>query len=528
MVLLPAAPPRERSPRRDRRPFPPLLLVLVGAAIASLALVPLAYVVTYAVSLGPSAAWDVLVRPRVGELLLNTLKLLVGVVAASTVLGVTCAWLVERTDLPFRSVWRVLFVAPLAVPAFVNSYGWVSLTHDVQGYVGALLIVTLSYFPLVYLPVVAALRGLDPALEEVAYSLGQSRWLTFRSVVLRGLRPAALGGGLLVGLHVLAEFGALQMLRFPTLTTAIYDQYRSAFNSAPANMLAAVLLLGCLLLLLAELRLRGEVALWKVGSGNVRPIEPHRLGRLTPLALAGAGLLVAMSVGVPTLSLAHWMRVGSSTEFPVDELVSATVTTTGLALGAAAVTTVMAIPVVWLAVRHRGVVGNLIERCTFAAHALPGIVVALALVFVSIRTMRPLYQTLPLLLMGYAILFLPRAVVSLRSSLEHAPPVLEEVARSLGQGPWATLRRVTLPLIRPGAGAGAALVFLAVSTELTATLLLSPIGTSTLATEFWSKSSSAHYGAAAPYGLLLVLISVPATYMLSRQATRGTASEVTQ
>ena len=181
----------------------------------------------------------------------------------------------------------------------------------------------------------------------------------------------------------------------------------------------------------------------------------------------------------------------------------------------------MAIPVVWLAVRHRGVVGTLIERCTFAAHALPGIVVALALVFVSIRTVRPLYQTLPLLLIGYAILFLPRAVVSVRSSLEHAPPVLEDVARSLGQGPWATLRRVTLPLIRPGAGAGAALVFLAVSTELTATLLLSPIGTSTLATEFWSKSSSVQYGAAAPYGLLLILISVPATYMLSRQATRG-------
>ncbi len=97
----------------------------------------------------------------------------------------------------------------------------------------------------------------------------------------------------------------------------------------------------------------------------------------------------------------------------------------------------LALPVVWLAVRHRGVVGNLVERCTFAAHALPGIVVALALVIVSIRAVRPLYQTLPLLLLGYAILFLPRAVVSVRSSLEQAPPVLEDVARSLGQGPWA-------------------------------------------------------------------------------------------
>ena len=123
----------------------------------------------------------------------------------------------------------------------------------------------------------------------------------------------------------------------------------------------------------------------------------------------------------------------------------------------------MALPVVWLAVRHRGRLANVIERATFIAHALPGIVVALALVTVSIRSVRPLYQTLPLLLLGYAILFLPRAVVSIRSSLEHAQPVLEDVARSLGLRPAAVMARVTLPLIRNGLGAGAALVFLAVS-----------------------------------------------------------------
>jgi iron(III) transport system permease protein len=139
-----------------------------------------------------------------------------------------------------------------------------------------------------------------------------------------------------------------------------------------------------------------------------------------------------------------------------------------------------------------------------------------------VRMVRPLYQTVPLLLLGYAVLFLPRALVSVRSSLEHAPPVLDDVARSLGLKPAAVLGRVTLPLVRSGLGAGAALVFLAVSTELTATLLLAPIGTSTLATEFWSNSSSVRYGAAAPYALLLVLVSVPATYLLGRQSRPGT------
>jgi len=111
----------------------------------------------------------------------------------------------------------------------------------------------------------------------------------------------------------------------------------------------------------------------------------------------------------------------------------------------------------------------------------------------------------------------PRAVVSVRAGLEQAPLVLDDVARSLGTGPLETARRVTLPLIGPSLGAGAALVFLAIATELTATLMLSPIGTDTLATSFWSASSELRYGAAAPYALLLVAISVPATALLMRQ-----------
>jgi iron(III) transport system permease protein len=496
-------------------------LVLTAGVVAVLVLVPLGYVAWYTWSLGPSATWELLARPRVGVLVRNTVTLLVGVVALSTVLGVACAWLVERTDLPFRRLWHVLFVAPLAIPAFVNSYGWISLTHAVQGYGGAVMIVSLSYSPLVYLPTVAAMRTLDPALEEVAHSLGDDRWTVFRRVVLRGIRPAVLGGALLVGLHLLAEFGALQMLRFPTLTTGIYDQYRSAFNSPAANVLASVLVVFCLLLLLAELSVRGDATLWRVGGGSARTVDRAGLGRLRPVALLAVTGLVALSVGVPVVSLVHWLSVGSSTAFPVDELVSATLTTAGLGLGAAALTAAMALPVVWLVVRHRGQLSTAIERATFTAHALPGIVVALALISVSIRSVRPLYQTLPLLLLAYAILFLPRAVVSIRSSLEHAQPVLEDVAHSLGSRPAAVLARVTLPLIRNGLGAGAALVFLAVSTELTATLLMSPIGTATLATEFWSNSSSLAYGAAAPYALLMVLVSLPATWLLSRQARTG-------
>ena len=505
----------------------PSPLLLTGMVVVALTMIPLGYVVVATVAMGPGELGPLLWRPRVGELLGNTLALLVGTVVLTTVIGLVGAVAVVRTDLGGKGWWHALLSAPLAVPAFVNSYSWVSLTPSVQSYAGAVLVVSLSYYPLVYLPVVGAMAGLEAAPEEVARSLGRSRLRAFVGVGLPRLLPALLGGALLVGLHVLAEFGALQLLAFPTFTTAIYGQYRSAFASDAGTVLAGVLVALCVLLLLAELLARGRRRLVRIGRGAARRPEPVRLGRWRPLVLLGLLGLVALSLGVPGYSLVHWLLVGSSTDFAATSLTEALVSTLGLAALGAAVTTVAAMPLAWLAVRRRSPASTTLERAAYTANALPGIVVALALITVSIRLVPALYQTLPVLLVAYAILFLPRALVSVRGSLEHAPVLLDEVSRSLGQSAWATFRRVTLPLVAPGVGAGAALVFLAISTELTATLLLAPIGTSTLATEFWSASSSVRYGAAAPYALLLILAAMPATVMLSMQTRPSKRQEVT-
>jgi len=508
--------PRSQPPAAPQTtPAPPALLA-VGLLVAALCLVPLGYVVVSSSELGLGAALDFLVRPRIGELLWNTTRLLVGGVVVSAALGVGCAWLVERTDLRRRGWWHGVMCAPLAVPAFVNGYGWVSTTHAVQSYWGAVLVVTLSYYPLVYLPTVAALRRLDPSLEEVSTSLGHGPWATFGRVVLPAISTAVLGGSLLVGLHLLAEYGALQLLNYPTLTTAILAQYGAAFNGPQATLLAAVLVAYCLALLGLELLLRPRRVHSRVGAGANRPAERIALGRRRPLVTAFLLGLSALSLGVPLVSLARWLVRGSSTALELGELSAATGTTVGLAVVSGLVATAAALPVAWLAVRHRGWLTTLVERSTYTTSALPGIVVALALVTVSIRSAPWVYQTLPLLVVGYVILFLPRALVSVRSTLELAPPVLEDVARSLGCTAPRAAARVTLPLMLPGLGAAVALVSLAVSTELTATLLLSPIGTSTLSTQFWSQASSVAYGAAAPYALTLIVLSIPATWLLSR------------
>jgi iron(III) transport system permease protein len=494
------------------------VLVLLGLAVAATSLLPLGFVLVSTAQLGPAEVWDLLTRPRFDDLVGNTVRLLVGGVALSVALGVGCAWLVVRTDLPLAGLWHGLLCAPLAVPAFVNGYGWVSTTHAIQSWWGAILVVSLSYYPLVYLPTVAALSRLDRAVEDVAASLGASARSAFFRVVLPAISPAVLGGALLVGLHLLGEYGALQLLNHPTLTTGILDQYRVSFNGPAATMLALVLVVFCLVLLGLEALGRGRRRRARLGSGVRRAPTRHRLGRTAPVCVAGLAGLAVLSLGVPLLSLARWLVRGSSSTFPHGDLGTAVATTLGLAVVSGVLATIAALPGAWLAVRHRGPLAGLVERAVYPANALPGIVVALALVTISIRAVPALYQTVPVLVLGYVILFLPRAAVGVRSTLELAPPVLDDVATSLGCSRGGAARRVTLPLIAPGLATSVALVSLAVGTELTATLLLAPTGTSTLATEFWSRASAVEYGAAAPYALALVVLSVPATWLLGRTA----------
>ena len=504
--------PRQRAARIS---VPPIIGI-TAAMVALLTLVPLVVIAYDTVGAGWSEISRLVFRARTVELLVNTGKLVVGSVLLCVLLGVGAAYLVWRTDLPMRRLAHGAMVAPLAVPAFVNAYAWSSLVPAADGYNGALVVVTLSYFPLVYLPVTAALRGADPALAESAAALGLSASATFRRVTLPQLRPAVLGGGLLVALHLVAEFGALALVRYPTLSTAVYDQFRSSFSGPAANAVASVLVLVCLLLLTGELTLRGRTAYARVGAGAARTSVRTPLGRWTLAATAGLLLLVLAAVVLPVVSVARWFVAGSSRAVDLPVLAATTASTLGLGVLAALTVTVAALPVAWLTVRRRGVLSTVVERITYIGTGLPGIVVALALVTLALHALPALYQTTTMLIAAYAILYLPRAIVSIRAGLLQLSPSLEDAAATLGVGPIGVFVRVIIPVIAPALGSGAALAFLGASTELTATLLLSPLGTQTLATQFWSYSSAIDYGAAAPYAALLILVSAPAAVLLTR------------
>lgn len=494
-----------------------MVAALPAALVAAL---PLVYLLVRTAGAGWEQVVDIVWRDRTALLLARSLALAAVVTAASLVIGVGWAWVVTRTALPGRRWWLVLGTLPLAVPSYLAAYAWISLVPALSPFLGSALVLTLVCYPYVLLPVAAALSRADPAAEDVARSLGKGPVSTLLTVTLRQVRPAAVAGGLLVALYVLSDFGAVALLRLDTFTRVIYTSYRAGFDPVPAAVLSVVLVVVTGLIAAAEMRSRGRARQARLGSGVAR--RAH----LVQLSPGGGAVVVAMLVvsalalAVPLGTVAWWIS-GSSRSLPVGDVLSATAVTVGLALAAAAVTTVVAGPVGFLAARYPSRTSGWLERLSYVGFALPGVVVALSLVYLGVRVVYPLYQTTAMLLLAYLVLFLPMAVGSIRAAVSATPPVLEDMARSLGHTPLRAFTSVTLPIITPGVLAGAALVAVTVMKELPATLVLRPIGTETLATELWSATAAGAYAAAAPYAAALVLVAIIPAGLLAARSGRS-------
>ncbi|MCM2387187.1 ABC transporter permease [Streptomyces albipurpureus] len=495
---------------------PPLVLLLPAIAAALLALLPLGYLGVRAMEHGWGYAWDIVTERRTLELLVRSLQLTAIVVFACLVLGVSLAWLTVRTRLPGRRLWAVLATLPLAVPSYVAAFTWISAAPSLAGLPGAAITLTFACSPYVFLPVAAALRGIDPAQEEAARSLGSGAFRVFWRITLPQLRPAAAGGAILVALYVLSDFGSVSITRYDTFTRAVHSSYQASFDRTPAAVLGCVLVTMTVLLVMAENRTRGRAGHARTGRGSARPPVPLSLGWWRVPALVWCTTVSAAAVGFPLATLGYWLTIGNSGWDP-QRLWSATLATLTVAAAGAAVTTLLALPVGVLAARHRGRAARFLEQSVYAGHAVPGITVGLALVFFSVRYAYPLYQELPLLIAAYVVLFLPVAVASARAAVLQSPPVLEDVARSLGRSPLNVLREITVPLAAPGIGAGAALTFVVIMKELPATLLLRPTGTDTLATRLWTETGAGAFAGAAPYAAAIVLLAAIPSYLLGRR-----------
>ena len=536
----PVPTPWTRAQDRARRMPPPVLLI-PALAVALLVLSPLVYLLVRATDSG-SALPESLFRARTMSVTSNTALLATTVAISASSIAVPLAWLTTRTNLPHRRLWSVLAGLPLVIPSYVGALtiiaalgprgivqGWlegpfgIERLPSIYGFAASWLALTLFTYPYVYLSVQAAFRGLDPALEEAARCLGMGPTRTFFQAVLPQLRPAIAAGALLSALYAVSDFGVVSLMRYDVFTRAIYIQYQSSFDRSAAAALALVLVTFTIVMVAGEWWMRGRSRHYRVATGAARPQRRHDLGRWKWLGVGYCGAVFTCSVGLPMFVLLYWLMRGASTGDAIHRLFNQAWNSVSLGLAAAVFTVALALPTAILSVRYRGKLTTTLERQAYLGFALPGIAIALAFVYMGARYMPSLYQTVWLLLIGYAVRFLPQALGAERVSLLQISPRIEEASRTLGEGILGTLRRVTTPLATPGLLAGFGLVALTVMKELPLTMMLAPIEFETLATGIWQATQTGAYGRAAAPALILILVSAAPSLILSQRGFEQTS-----
>jgi iron(III) transport system permease protein len=524
---------RRWSGLRNRRS--PFSLALISTFIGLLMMLPLAYLIYRASNVGVEQAVSLLLRPRTLQIVLNSVWLATTVTLASLLLSLPLAWLTVRTDLPGRKLWTILAAMPLVIPSYVGGFALIATLGpkgmlqellaplgvdrlpSIYGYPGALYALSLFTYPYLFLSIRAGLQNLDPAIEEAARSLGYNGWQTFLRVTLPNLRPAITAGSLLVALYTLSDFGAVSLLRYNSFTRAIYVQYLSSFDRSLASLLALVLVLLTVMLLVAERRSRGRTRYYRSSAGAIRRGHKLRLGRYRWPALIFCALVVMSALIAPTGVVVYWLARGLMAGESLRPVWQATINTVQAGALAALAATILALPVAYYSVRFPSRWSVTVYQGVYIGYGLPGIVIALSLVFLGANYATALYQTLTMLIFAYVVRFMPQALGNLQTSLVQINPKLEEAGRSLGLGKREVFRRITMPLLRPGILAGASLVFLTTIKELPATLLLGPTGFTTLATQIWSATAEAFFARAAAPALLLLVVSAMSILLILSQ-----------
>ena len=536
-VATPALRPR-RVVRSGTRGAP----VWVGIAAASVvvaAMLPVVYLFIRGIE-GGETTWEFLTRTQSMKVMWRTVTVIFTVTLFSLIVAVPTAWLTMRTNMPFRRVFSVALALPLVVPSFVMAttliealgpkgtlqeflepFG-VERLPSIYGLPGATLVLVLMTYPYVYLTVRAAIAGLNPELVDASRSMGYTALGSFRRVTLPLLMPAIGAGAILAALYTLSDFGGVAMMRHNTLTVSIMTNYQTSIDRTAGAAMSMLLVVFAVVLLLIETAIRGKRR-YDDASGNVgRGNRELHLGWWSIPALIFTSLPVVVGILVPAAVLIEWLIRGMSKGLEGPPILIPLWNSLQASALAAVATVIMALPVAFVTVRYRNLLSNLFGKAVYIGFGLPGVVVALSLVFFAVNFALFAYQTLILLIFAYAVLFIPVALGSLRSGLMQINPGLEEAAQSLGKTPVQAFTKVTLPIVMPSIFAAAALVFLLTMKELPATLILGPTGFDTLATTIWSASSEAFFTQTAASSLILVVAAgIPTAWLVLRERSHS-------
>ncbi len=505
------------------------LLHILNFLIVFLLVLPIVYLV-----IRSTGAWEdvtqILFRTQTLRVFINTIILIVSVSITVTAVGTLLAWVTTSTNIPIRRLITVASVLPVSIPSFILATTLIYLYSpkgllqqliepigvtrlpDIYGFVGAYLALTLSTFPYVFLTVRSALLRRDPVLVESALSMGLGKIRVFLTLTLPWLRPALISGAMLSALYTLSDFGAVSLMRYDTMTSYIFIQYESNANRALAAGLTMPLIAIALVILMVQQLSLKERKYFRTGTGVSRSHKKRDL-KFWKWLVGAIALIPAMLGLILPVSVLVWWSIQGSLSVESDLIALAEPFFNSVYVST--ITALATVAGVILIVKRESLIGKLAENMAYVSFGMPGIVVALGIVFISVNWLPFLYQSLWLLIAAYGMLFVSGAVGSVKSSFMNMNPNIEEAAKSLGAKRVRIFTYITLPTVMPGIASGAIIVFLLTMRELPATLLLSPPGFGTIATNIWSNATEAFFTRTGLASLLLIIAcGVPASVML--------------
>lgn len=507
---------------------------LPSVAIALLVAAPILTLTFSWVSID-AQLWLHLWETQLPQLVANTLLLLGGVAVGVSLIGVTSAWLVTAYDFPGRRFFELAMLLPLAMPAYVLAFvllgvtdfgsplqGWWSSTFgvaqiDVRRPFFVIAVLSLVFYPYVYLLARTAFKLQGLRTMEAARTLGMSPLRSFFTIVLPMSRPAIFAGVSLALMETLADFGAVSVFNYNTLTTAIYKAWSGFYSLQTASQLASLLLLFVALVVIGE-------RLSRKGKYSEQAIPPKRRvlsggRRLSAVAWCSSIVLVAFIL--PVVQLLHW---GASRieYFDMNQL-SALLGKTFLIGFIAAIASVF---VASTAVAARFFANSnglrFIQSFSGLGYALPGSVLAVGIMLVATQLDHWLGKSLLMgsfivLILAYVIRFYAVAAGPMDAAASKLKPSVIEAAKLFGLGRLQQWRRVMQPLLMPGTSVALLMVMVDVMKEMPATLLLRPFGWDTLAVKIYEFTSEGDWDLAAIPALILILLSlIPMVYLMRK------------
>ncbi len=522
---------------------------VAGAFVTSLLVALPLLVIFPEVFVAGDETWRHILHRLIPSYVMNTLLLMAGVAFLTFLMGVSTAWLVTMYDFPGRRFFQWALILPISIPAYILGFTWAGildytspvyvflrnnfgletgpyLLFNILSLPGAIIILSLSLYPYVYLITRAYFLKQSTTLLDVAASLGRRPMNVFLSAALPLARPAIVAGISLALMEVLNDYGLARYFGVDTFTTGIFTAWFAFGNASAAMKLSAYLMVFVLALILLERYQRGQMRYEVVGS-HYRPPRIHRLRGL-PLAAALGICLLPLMLGfiLPAAMLVHWSLQTASQVLDIRfwELIRNSFL---LAVAAAAVVVVASLFIAFTVRSFPGRLVRVLARTATLGYALPGAVVAIGIMIPFLWLDSKFSAAMPglgialsgtwfALLYAYMVRFMAVGYNSMDSGMAGLSPSLDEASRSLGHSNLSTLRKVILPLMKAPVLSATLLVFIDVLKELPLTLILRPFNFDTLAIRAFEYASDERVAEAAPAALIIVLVGIVPAFLLNR------------